>query len=314
MHNLLILLCHALGKGYISCIHSGTFEIMDKAKVSSRLTGVRTALAKIVQLHHDFPAVLRELGDLEHTPSKEENSVENGDNRENARKKHSIDRDPNNKVNEENSRKKHCIEGQTDKLISKDYCGMTESLVIEQLEKEAASLNVEVSVAATSLVKAQVKNIIGASKDDTNYNRDIKGLCHLVKILTQRSLIQESSLGGQLLQEPAFIRLPLRVLWWFHHAKITSYELILRSIYDSGCTASSVSTELFCMLRYDNENSQTGNFSKTFNDHDEDDEVSKCLQDIIGSVVALGYDLEDREEYVGLRKYAGNILTSITSK
>nr|XP_027220308.1 uncharacterized protein LOC113812597 [Penaeus vannamei] len=139
------------------------------------IAAIRTALSKIISLNNDFSAVLREHEDtypltktksVNTSPGDRKRKLEGLNEPEKSKKKADT-------ILEKSCNQPHQVETEEEgcnKTIW-NVSSITGKAILEELEKNAASLNVDICVAAKSLVIAQVKLMAGLARDGENFDR-----------------------------------------------------------------------------------------------------------------------------------------------
>ncbi|ROT71101.1 hypothetical protein C7M84_010591 [Penaeus vannamei] len=138
------------------------------------IAAIRTALSKIISLNNDFSAVLREHEDtypltktksVNTSPGDRKRKLEGLNEPEKSKKKADT-------ILEKSCNQPHQVETEEEgcnKTIW-NVSSITGKAILEELEKNAASLNVDICVAAKSLVIAQVKLMAGLARDGENFD------------------------------------------------------------------------------------------------------------------------------------------------
>ncbi|XP_071528013.1 uncharacterized protein [Panulirus ornatus] len=261
---------------------------------------VRAALAKIIDLHNDFPAVLREAGDGcsstkksivsigSHTASNVDNIGKKEIKGKESKIIHRSEQPGNEVLNKE--------EVHTDATYE-DLSDITKKVILEQIEVEAESLGIEVSVAATSMVLAQVKLLARLIQDGQDCHSDLEGLISTTHFLISRKMLATTDVGEQLLKENAFFSLPLTFLWRFSCIGVVSVEQIIKCIHDSKPTNLSIVDDLLQLVLY----KKMDNVS------------TSAVSGILSVLIGIAYDLVS-EKYLSLCRFANDVLNSLTTK
>ncbi|XP_047485099.1 uncharacterized protein LOC125036506 [Penaeus chinensis] len=262
---------------------------------------IRTALAKIISLNNDFSAVLREHEDT-HPLTK--NKAVNASVEDRKRKQEDWNAPENSKKKAVTILEQTCI--QPHKAEAEDagcnktiwnVSSITGKAILEELEKNAMSLNVDISVAAKSLVIAQVKLMAGLARDGENFDRDLEGIISTTRLLVSRKILNTADMGEHLLKESSFLSLPLTSLWRFSSTGVVSLEEIVKSIHDKGSCESSILEDLTHLVLH-GKNEEPG---------------ISVVSDALAVLLGIAYDL-DTTQYDSLCKYASTMLHSLTER
>ncbi|XP_045600459.1 uncharacterized protein [Procambarus clarkii] len=261
---------------------------------------IRAALAKVIHLHNDFPAVLRENEDGNFKTK----MIISASKRMEANKADMV------KIGEKESKKICSSKQSTDKLFNKNgtdldvqvetsegISSITKEVILEQIEEEAESLGVEVSVAAKSLVLAQVKLLARLVQEGQDYTSDLEGLITTTSFMVARKILTTTDIGEQLLKETAFLSLPLTSLWRFTSIGVVSFEQIIQCNRESKHTRSSMVDGLLFLILYGK---------------NEDVNIS-TVSEILAVVICIAYD-SAKDEHASLSRFANQILSDLTSR
>ncbi|XP_064103249.1 uncharacterized protein LOC135213204 [Macrobrachium nipponense] len=181
-------------------------------------------------------------------------------------------------------------------MIKEVACDITGKVVFEQIEKEARALDVEVPVAAKSIVSSQVKRISELSRKEISIERDVEGLLSTVKLLLKKGTLAQTDISKLLLSDPLFLSLPLTALWKFICVGVVSFEQILKSIHDEeGGSLLKLLEDLMKLILHSSDNS----------------DGTSIVSEALGALVNLSYNLK-KSEYHSLSKSASNLLDSVT--
>lgn len=261
---------------------------------------IQTALAKVIHLHNDFPAVLRENKDGKFNMkmvSDRRNFIDGNkfDTAKISGNKSKKICNPEKVVNNKLDNKG--ADSDIHEEVREGVSRITNEVILEQIELEAKSLGVDASVAARSLVLAQVKVLARLLHDEHDYMCDLEGLVTTTRFLVARKILTTTDIGEQLLNETAFLGLSLTSLWRFTNIGVVSLEQIIKCIHDSGNTTHSIVDGLFDLIL-----------------HGRKDHVdTSAVSDILSVLICIAYDSAE-DDHASLCKFANQALCSLTTR
>ncbi|XP_042231620.1 uncharacterized protein LOC121872690 isoform X7 [Homarus americanus] len=219
---------------------------------------VRVALAKIIHLHSDLPAVVRENRDGHCSTNKSTVPIGNYMNDNTVGIEEKTERESKRICSSKHFPQKKLTKDEVDANDHEEtYEGVsqiTKEVILEQIESEAESLGVEVCMAAKSMIMALVKLLAHLVQEGKHYLSDMEGLITTTHFLMSRKILSTSDIGEQFLKEPAFLKLPLVCIWRFSSIGVVSLEQIIKSLHDSKHTSLSVVEDLVHLVLYEKEN------------------------------------------------------------
>ncbi|XP_042231617.1 uncharacterized protein LOC121872690 isoform X4 [Homarus americanus] len=262
---------------------------------------VRVALAKIIHLHSDLPAVVRENRDGHCSTNKSTVPIGNYMNDNTVGIEEKTERESKRICSSKHFPQKKLTKDEVDANDHEEtYEGVsqiTKEVILEQIESEAESLGVEVCMAAKSMIMALVKLLAHLVQEGKHYLSDMEGLITTTHFLMSRKILSTSDIGEQFLKEPAFLKLPLVCIWRFSSIGVVSLEQIIKSLHDSKHTSLSVVEDLVHLVLYEKENPMN----------------TSAVSEILAVLICIVYE-PAKDKCVSLSKFANRVLTSLTER